>query len=195
MSGFGDFCIRFSQTLARFVLCGDLVSGDAIFYLATEARLRRVSRRWSLVSRRLSRFRRGKIAYSVWGEFVEKWLDFCGNGGIVVYTFIDSSKRRSIGSQIVRRNNMGPLRSKSASIGRVIFLVVLVCLISRLGYGAPWAGSGTGGDPYQIWTAEDMQAIGADANYWDACFKLMADIDLGAYTCLLYTSPSPRDRS
>jgi hypothetical protein len=45
----------------------------------------------------------------------------------------------------------------------------------------PWTGSGEANDPYQIWTAEDMQAIGADANYWDAHFKLMADIDLGSF--------------
>jgi hypothetical protein len=49
-------------------------------------------------------------------------------------------------------------------------------------YSQPWDGSGVEGDPYQIWTAEDMQAIGADANYWDAHFKLMADIDLRGYT-------------
>jgi hypothetical protein len=38
------------------------------------------------------------------------------------------------------------------------------------------------GNPYQIWDANDMQAIGADSNYWDAHFVLCADIDLGAYT-------------
>jgi hypothetical protein len=36
--------------------------------------------------------------------------------------------------------------------------------------------------PYEIWTAGELQAIGADANYWDKHFKLMADIDLSAYT-------------
>jgi hypothetical protein len=49
-------------------------------------------------------------------------------------------------------------------------------------YGQPWDGNGVEGDPYQIWTAEDMQAIGADANYWDAHFLLMQDIDMGSYT-------------
>jgi len=49
-------------------------------------------------------------------------------------------------------------------------------------YGQPWDGNGVAGDPYQIWTPNDMQAIGADANYWDAHFELMADIDLGSYT-------------
>jgi hypothetical protein len=59
---------------------------------------------------------------------------------------------------------------------------VLVLSFAPAAFGQPWAGSGDANDPYQIWTAEDMQAIGADANYWDAYFKLMADIDLGAYT-------------
>ena len=61
-------------------------------------------------------------------------------------------------------------------------LVVVVFVFGSAVYGQPWAGSGTEGDPYLIYTAEDMQAIGADANYWDAHFKLMSDIDLGAYT-------------
>ena len=34
-------------------------------------------------------------------------------------------------------------------------------------------------DPYQIWTAEQMNNIGAEPNDWDKHFKLMADIDLG----------------
>ncbi|MCK4292480.1 MAG: hypothetical protein KAY65_04740 [Planctomycetes bacterium] len=41
--------------------------------------------------------------------------------------------------------------------------------------------SGTPEDPYQIWDANDMQAIGADHNNRDKCFKLMADIDLGQF--------------
>ncbi|MHC4498000.1 MAG: GLUG motif-containing protein [Planctomycetota bacterium] len=37
-------------------------------------------------------------------------------------------------------------------------------------------------EPYEIWTAGELQAIGADTNYWDKRFLLMADIDLSAYT-------------
>jgi hypothetical protein len=45
-------------------------------------------------------------------------------------------------------------------------------------------GGGTGGpnDPYLIYTAEQMNTIGAEPNDWDKHFKLMADIDLSAYT-------------
>ncbi len=59
---------------------------------------------------------------------------------------------------------------------------LLVCLLALPAAGQPWSGSGTEGDPYQIWDACDMQAIGANSVYWDAHFKLMADIDLGGFT-------------
>ncbi len=49
-------------------------------------------------------------------------------------------------------------------------------------WAAPWPGSGTEGDPYQISSAADMNEIGADPNYWDAHFLLMDDIDLSGYT-------------
>ncbi len=45
-------------------------------------------------------------------------------------------------------------------------------------------GGGTGepNDPYLIYTAGQMNAIGAEPNDWDKHFKLMADIDLSSYT-------------
>jgi predicted outer membrane repeat protein len=39
-------------------------------------------------------------------------------------------------------------------------------------------GSGTAEDPYLIYTAEQMNTIGAEPNDWGKHFKLMADIDL-----------------
>ncbi|MHC4647872.1 MAG: GLUG motif-containing protein [Planctomycetota bacterium] len=63
-----------------------------------------------------------------------------------------------------------------------IFLVVVVCVFCSAAFGQPWVGSGTAEDPYQIWTGSDMQAIGGNSAYWGAHFKLMADIDLSAYT-------------
>jgi hypothetical protein len=83
-----------------------------------------------------------------------------------------------------RKTMDGGLKTKS-SLGRGHFidiLAVVVCVFCTAAFGQPWDGNGVEGDPYQIWTAADMQAIGADANYWDAHFKLMADIDLSAYT-------------
>ncbi|UCF43493.1 MAG: hypothetical protein JSV99_00780 [Planctomycetota bacterium] len=43
-------------------------------------------------------------------------------------------------------------------------------------------GSGTAEDPYLIYTAQQMNEIGANPDDWGAHFKLMADIDLGSYT-------------
>jgi hypothetical protein len=47
------------------------------------------------------------------------------------------------------------------------------------GYGG---GCGTVPDPYLIYTAEQMNNIGANPNDWDKNFKLMNDIDLSGYT-------------
>ena len=51
--------------------------------------------------------------------------------------------------------------------------------ITTLHYGG---GCGTQGDPYLIYTAEQMNTVGANPNDWDKHFKLMADIDLSSYT-------------
>ena len=42
-------------------------------------------------------------------------------------------------------------------------------------------GLGTAENPYQIWTAEDMQALGANPDDWDKYFILVDDIDLSQY--------------
>jgi len=61
-----------------------------------------------------------------------------------------------------------------------IFFIICCCYLpTEAKYGG---GSGTPEDPYLIYDASQMNAIGADANDWDKCFKLMADIDLSAYT-------------
>ncbi len=43
-------------------------------------------------------------------------------------------------------------------------------------------GSGTADDPYLIYTAEQMNAIGLHEEDWDKHFKLMDDIDLAGFT-------------
>ncbi len=77
---------------------------------------------------------------------------------------------------------MRRLRSSSIKSRGAAFLVLLICLFSSAAFGQPWDGNGVEGDPYLIYDACDMQAIGADANFWDAHFILMADIDLSNYT-------------
>jgi len=57
----------------------------------------------------------------------------------------------------------------------------------------PIFGSGEPNDPYQIWTAEQMNTIGLYTNRWSKHYILMDDISLAAYTGSAYniigTSP------
>ena len=65
--------------------------------------------------------------------------------------------------------------------GRItILLIICCCSLTRadVKYGG---GTGEPNDPYQIWDANHMQAIGADAGNWGKHFVLMADIDLSQY--------------
>ena len=43
-------------------------------------------------------------------------------------------------------------------------------------------GSGTAEDPYLIYTAEQLNEVGANQDDWDKHFKLMADVDLSGYS-------------
>ena len=63
----------------------------------------------------------------------------------------------------------------------LMLTVVLVGMVGTSFAGTYSGGTGTAEDPYQIGTAEDMQAIGTDPNNWDKHFVLIADIDLGQF--------------
>jgi hypothetical protein len=65
----------------------------------------------------------------------------------------------------------------------VIGLIILSSNSMAATYGG---GSGTTVDPYQIWTAEQMNTIGLNTGDWASSFKLMADIDMSAYTGTQY---------
>jgi hypothetical protein len=78
------------------------------------------------------------------------------------------------GLQMGTRNNPRCLR--------IIPFFISVCLVSFPVYAQYGGGTGEPNDPYLIYTAEQMNEIGADPNDWDKHFKLMADIDLGTYT-------------
>jgi hypothetical protein len=66
---------------------------------------------------------------------------------------------------------------------KIAFLAILIVLVITLPIqAAPWVGSGDPNDPYLIFDANDMQAIGADSSYWDSHFKLISDIDLSCFT-------------
>ena len=76
----------------------------------------------------------------------------------------------------------------------VLVLTAVVGLLALCGsafaeeYGG---GNGTETDPYLIYTAEQMQEIGANSGDWGKHFKLMADIDLSSYTGTAYNIIGP----
>jgi len=59
------------------------------------------------------------------------------------------------------------------------FFIFNLDAVAQRKYGG---GTGEPNDPYLIYTAEQMNAVGAEPNDWDKHFKLMADIDLSTYT-------------
>jgi hypothetical protein len=68
-----------------------------------------------------------------------------------------------------------------------LWLIAGVLTVSAPANAAPYGGgSGTLEDPYQIWTAEQMNTIGLNKEDWNKSFILMADIDLSAFTGTQY---------
>ncbi|MHC4536394.1 MAG: GLUG motif-containing protein [Planctomycetota bacterium] len=65
---------------------------------------------------------------------------------------------------------------------RTIPLLITIFSLSIRIQAQYGGGMGEPNDPYLIYTAEQMNAIGAEPNDWDKHFKLMADIDLSIYT-------------
>ncbi len=59
-----------------------------------------------------------------------------------------------------------------------ISTIILITLAFNLYAASYGGGSGTEQDPYQIWTAEQMNTIGLHPNDWDNHFILMSDIDM-----------------
>lgn len=72
------------------------------------------------------------------------------------------------------------VRVRSSNL-RGITMLLIVCCLGVGVQGKYGGGTGEPNDPYQIWDANDMQAIGADANDWNKHFILMADIDLSQF--------------
>jgi hypothetical protein len=68
----------------------------------------------------------------------------------------------------------------------VLSVGVVVCLGTAVKAAVYGGGSGTEEDPYQIWTAAQMNEIGLHQEDWIKDFILMADINMGAYTGTSY---------
>jgi len=79
---------------------------------------------------------------------------------------------------IFAQGNNSVIASKSTIS---LFVLLAICLFGGLAEAKYGGGTGEPNYPYLIYTAEQMNAIGTDANDWDKHFKLMADIDLAVY--------------
>jgi len=76
------------------------------------------------------------------------------------------------GSEMERKGRFHP----------TVTICILILALARLAIAQYGGGTGEPNAPYLIYTAEQMNAIGADPNDWDKHFKLTADLDLSAYT-------------
>jgi hypothetical protein len=74
------------------------------------------------------------------------------------------------------------MAATDSQIPRIMPLLVAVCLVSVPAQAQYGGGTGEPDDPYLIYTAEQMNAIGTNTGDWDKHFELMADIDLSEHT-------------
>ena len=72
-------------------------------------------------------------------------------------------------------------------------VVLGLCFFTLPAQAKYGGGTGEPNNPYLIYTAEQMNAIGADANDWDKHFKLMDDIDLASFTGTAFNIIGDRD--
>jgi hypothetical protein len=72
--------------------------------------------------------------------------------------------------------------TRKSNLLEKITVLVFICFFILPAHAKYGGGTGEPNDPYLIYTAEQMNSIGADQNDWDKHFKLMADIDLSACT-------------
>jgi hypothetical protein len=68
-----------------------------------------------------------------------------------------------------------------------VFVLASISSLSSVSIAGTYSGgSGTEADPYKIATPADMNTLGATSADWSKCFKLVADINMSAYTGTKY---------
>ena len=74
------------------------------------------------------------------------------------------------------------MKIRNSTTLHIFILLIVVLFFCFPAYAKYGGGSGTQTDPYLIYTAEQMNEIGANRDDWEKHFKLMADIDLSSFT-------------
>ncbi|MHC4083611.1 MAG: GLUG motif-containing protein [Planctomycetota bacterium] len=82
---------------------------------------------------------------------------------------------------IISKRSNSLIREHSGGLIIPLLVLLAVCFLVLPAQAKYGGGTGTAGDPYLIYNANQMNAIGAEPNDWDKCFKLMEDIDLSDY--------------
>ncbi len=105
------------------------------------------------------------------------------------FTTIQADAKRETRSRRGRRMRRAFRKQRQNDQARLLDFGVPTVVSNSEGYPitvteVPKYGGGSGqpNDPYLIYTADQMNAIGTDTNDWDEHFLLTADIDLAAYT-------------
>ncbi len=86
------------------------------------------------------------------------------------------------------------VKMSARKVPAVSFAIFLLSVLPKSGPVTYYSGSGTPNDPYLIYTAEEMNQIGLNFTDWDKNFKLMADINLAAYTGTQFSRIGTDDR-
>ena len=68
----------------------------------------------------------------------------------------------------------------------ILLLMAIITIAAGSAFGSYSGGTGEPNNPYQIWTPEDMNTIGANSSDWSKCFILMADVDMSICTGTQY---------
>jgi hypothetical protein len=90
-----------------------------------------------------------------------------------------------IEAAVLRRNLPGGVRRGCMRSLAYVLLMSFVCLSGSNLYAFS-GGTGSAGDPYLISTAAELNTIGSSTSYWASYFKLIANIDMAAYTGTSY---------
>jgi hypothetical protein len=78
------------------------------------------------------------------------------------------------------------VKMKIKGVFLAAILTAVLCISGNLSAATYSGGIGEPNDPYQIWTPEDMNTIGANSADWGKHFKLMANINMSICTGTQY---------
>ena len=78
--------------------------------------------------------------------------------------------------------SLSAAHKKSGKLTILLLVLLAICFSALPAQAKYGGGTGEPNDPYLIYDANQMNAIGADPCDWDKHFKLMADIDLSSFT-------------